>query len=223
MFVNTLFPNSSHPFLPSYTLRPLPPLVSGLTDFQLSLIVPLISFWITCLFFEILDRYGLFQQYKLHTSGEEKTRNRVSFTECFRGVVINQIVQTGLGLALSLLVGGDGEFYGKEEYDVAAWALRVQAARRSLPRLISLTGLDAWTIAKKVSSAEIPLLAAAGNGADFPLPFDMRLAYAIYWYIYPVVQFAVAFAVVDTWQYFGHRWLHENKWAYSMSSSKNYN
>lgn len=182
-----------------------------------------------------METYGYCQKYRLHTSAEEETRNRCSRWACFRGVVINQIIQTLLGVALGAL--GDGDVAGKEDYDIAIWARRIEAARSVFPSLLSAVGINAHELAIKFSRTGMGLAAliVAGNMPDKSQSidvtgrqdmyearlqsWDLTLAGIIYWYIVPVVQFCAAIFAADTWQYFGHRWLHTNKWVYSKAPS----
>lgn len=41
-----------------------------------------------------------------------------------------------------------------------------------------------------------------------------KLVEVAYWYIFPAVQVLIAFFILDTWQYFWHRLMHESKWLY---------
>ncbi|KAJ7224443.1 sphingosine hydroxylase [Mycena pura] len=41
-----------------------------------------------------------------------------------------------------------------------------------------------------------------------------RLAYFVYWWAIPLLQLLVAIFVIDTWQYFLHRYMHMNKFLY---------
>ncbi|KAJ7449553.1 sphingosine hydroxylase [Mycena latifolia] len=52
--------------------------------------------------------------------------------------------------------------------------------------------------------------------AHVPAPADVqhRLAYFVYWWGIPLFQFLVAIFVIDTWQYFLHRYMHTNKFLY---------
>lgn len=42
-----------------------------------------------------------------------------------------------------------------------------------------------------------------------------KLVEVAYWYILPAVRVWIAFFILDTWQYFLHRLMHESKWLYS--------
>ncbi|KAF8916872.1 fatty acid hydroxylase superfamily-domain-containing protein, partial [Mucidula mucida] len=48
-----------------------------------------------------------------------------------------------------------------------------------------------------------------------PGPFAQEVAYYAYWWAIPFVQLICAmYVLIDTWQYFLHRWMHVNKWLY---------
>ncbi|CAK5273940.1 unnamed protein product [Mycena citricolor] len=42
----------------------------------------------------------------------------------------------------------------------------------------------------------------------------LRLGHFVYWWAVPIFQFLVAIFVIDTWQYFLHRYMHMNKFLY---------
>jgi sphinganine C4-monooxygenase len=75
--------NATSSFEP-YTLRPLPPLIPGISDQHLSLFAPIAVHWLTSGIFEICDRTGWLGRYRLHTTAEELAKNRVTRLECLR-------------------------------------------------------------------------------------------------------------------------------------------
>lgn len=221
--------DSQLPPLPSYTTRPTTDLISYVPDFYLSLILPVAAYWIVSLFFHYIDEHDIWPQYRLHTPAEILKRNHVSRYEVARDVIIQQVIQTIVGAVLGLTE--PEEVTGHEQYSVAVWARRIRIAQRALPHLLGLLGLNAAAISKNVSGAH-PLLAGALSGGNYPFlttgldvvtgkgvpafaTWEIKLAEAIYWYIIPAFQFALAIVVVDTWQYFWHRAMHMNKWLYS--------
>lgn len=219
---------SGLPPLPSYTLSPVQPLLSFIPDFYLSLLLPILAYWGLSMVFHYIDVHDLWPQYRLHTPAEILKRNHVSRYEVARDVIIQQIIQTVVGVVLGLTE--PEEFTGKEEYDVARWATRLRIAQRALPKLLGLLGLNAAAISKNFSGSH-PMIAGALAGGKYPLTmgldvvsgapvpafatWEMGAAKAIYWYIVPALQFVLAIIVVDTWQYFLHRAMHMNKWLYS--------
>lgn len=215
------------PPLPQYNLEPLPPLVAPIPDIYLTLLLPILAYWGLSMMFHLIDAFDLFPQYRLHTPAEVLKRNRVSRWEVVRDVVIQQIVQTIVGIALTWF---DAEQQtGMDDYQVAHWAQRLRVAQGALPMLLGLVGVDAHSLAAKTSSRS-PSLAGAINGGQYPwlqntvahttvakfAPWELLVGKLIYWVAIPAVQFAVAIVIVDTWQYFLHRAMHMNKWLYSQ-------
>lgn len=217
------------PPLPPYTLSSIQPLVSYIPDFYLSLILPVAAYWVVSIFFHYVDVMDVWPQYRLHTPAEILNRNHVSRYEVARDVIIQQIIQIFMGAVLGLTE--PEEMMGKEDYDVARWAQRLRIAQKALPQLLGFLGLNAAAMSKNVSGT-YPMIAAVLAGGKYP-SLDMGLdvvtgvstptfaswelfsAKALYWYILPALQFALAIFILDTWQYFLHRAMHINKWLYS--------
>ena len=178
--------------------------------------------------FHWMDVNDYFSRYRLHTPEEVLKRNRVSRWEVVRDVVIQQVIQTIVGTLLGMTEPDD--FYGKDEYNVAVWARRIRLAERAIPGLLSLVSINAQDLAKNLAGSH-PVVAGALSGGQYSLLTDMAkfgngsvpafarwemvCASAIYWYVVPMLQFALAILIVDTWQYFLHRAMHMNKWLYS--------
>lgn len=218
------------PPLPSYTQIPVPPLVPGIPDKYLLLILPIIAYWGLSMLFHWIDTRDLFPQYRLHTPAEVLKRNHVSRWEVVRDVVIQQIVQTAVGVLLGIME--PDAYYGKEEHDVAVWAQRIRLAQRFVPGALALFGVNGPALAAKVATSQ-PTIGGLLAGGIYPqssqslaiagqelvlsamTDWEILAAKAIYWVILPALQFGLAILVVDTWQYFLHRAMHMNKWLYS--------
>ncbi len=220
------------PPLPTYRLTPLPPLVSPIPDKVLTLLLPVAAYWGLSMFFHWLDTNDYLTQYRLHTPAEVLKRNRVSRWEVIRDVLIQQVVQTLMGILLILTEPEDT--YGKEDFDIAVWTRRVRAAQKAIPWLLSVVGVNSKEIASHMAISH-PLLAGALSGGYYPsskvaalvsddnsitnapgyVSWEVLVATAIYYYIVPMIQFVVGLFIVDTWDYFLHRALHMNKWLYS--------
>lgn len=220
---------SGLPPLPSYTVKPLPPLLSYISDLWLSLMLPIVGYWALSLFFHYIDVYDVWPQYRLHTPAEISSRNRASRYEVLRDVIIQQIIQTIVGGLIGMTEAAD--MTGKEEYDIARWATRLRIAQRALPQLLAFVGLNAAVISKNVAPAH-PMIAGILAGGKYPslsttldettgspvptfAAWELLVANAMYWYVVPAAQLWLAVMVVDTWEYFLHRAMHMNKWLYS--------
>ena len=219
------------PVIPPYTLNPVPRLLPWISDFHLSLLLPVTAYWFMSLVFWFIDRKNYFSQYRLHTPAEFKQRNRVPVTEVLRAIVLQQIIQTGLGLLIGHVLGA-GDLCGSEEHDVAILADRIHRARAMIPSLFALIGIDARTLTYNVEKyiasfrlavsptqpgaliSEARNLFAGGQTANGFSLWEVWLAKAIYWFIDPAVRFGIAIFFSDTWQYFWHRAMHANNWMY---------
>ncbi|KAL9055978.1 MAG: hypothetical protein Q9206_002923 [Seirophora lacunosa] len=163
--------NATSSFKP-YTLHPMPPLLPGISDQHLSLLLPTAVHWLTSGFFEICERTGWLGQYRLHTTAEELAKNRVTRWECLRGL------QTLLGLGLGML--GEGDVTGSEDYDLAVWISRVNAALAMLPSLFGITGVDFKTMAMTLAGSR-PFLTVVGH-PELDLPgIEVLIAESLYW------------------------------------------
>lgn len=226
------------PPLPSYTLRPLEPLIPGIPDGYLTMALPVIAYWGVSLIFHLIDEYDLFPQYRLHTPAEVLARNHVSRWDVFRDVVIQQVVQTFVGLGLQVF---EGEIMtGKEEYDIAWWAQSIRVAQTWLPNLVRLVGIDSLRLAKSLDSTSFGMFSGALAGGVYPglsqtillhgqptvtpafAQWELIAAKAIYHVGIPALQFFFGVMFVDTWQYFLHRAMHMNKWLYTTFHSRHH-
>ena len=117
------------PFLTSYSLKPLPPLLPFISDAHLLLVLPIIAYWAYGLLFHYIDKYDYLPQYRLHTPAELLKRNHVSVSEVVTYVLKYQALTTAIGIMLT----GEPDLYGLEEYQVANWASRVNRFRKRAP------------------------------------------------------------------------------------------
>ena len=238
MSTNISYSSFNLPPLPSYTLTPQPPLVPPIPDKWLTMLLPIIAYWGLSMFFHWIDTMDYFPQYRLHTPAEVAKRNRVSRWEVVRDVIIQQVVQTVVGLLIGMTEPDD--FTGKEEYDIAVWAQRIRLSQRLIPGFLALLGLNAKGLATNLSASH-PKLAGALLGGQYPtlttllsssngdpkvIPsfasWELLLASAIYHYIVPALQFGLAILIVDTWQYFLHRLMHTSRYLYTTFHSRHH-
>lgn len=225
------------PPLPDYRLEPLPPLIPWIDDAYLSLALPIVAYWVMSMIFHVVDELDMFPQYRLHTPAEVLKRNHVSRWDVFRDVLIQQAIQTVVGLGLALTDADPMQ--GKADYDVSVWAQRLRTAQRAIPGALSLVGLDAAGIAKNIGG-EHAMLSGALAGGVYPeltqtvmlagqqvvapafASWEITAAKAIYHLGIPAMQFMVAILIVDTWQYFLHRAMHMNKWLYTTFHARHH-
>jgi sphinganine C4-monooxygenase len=218
------------PPLPTYTLKPLPPLISFISDVHLALALPIIAYWSVSLFFHIIDTYDLFPQYRLHTPAELLKRNHASRFDVLRDVILQHIIQTVTGILLAYI--DPDPTFGKEEYDVAVWAQRIRIFQRAIPVMFGALGVNSGDLGKKLGGSS-SMLAGALAGGNYPqlnqaitfggevvlapafATWEIQVAKFIYWIAIPTLQFIAAITILDSWQYFLHRGMHMNHYLYS--------
>ncbi|KAF3064429.1 Sphingolipid C4-hydroxylase SUR2 [Daldinia childiae] len=228
--------NTDLPPLPSYEVAVASDLISWMPDFYLSLLAPTIAYWVVSIFFHIIDTLDLFPQYRLHTPAEIAQRNKASRFEVLRDVLFQQVIQGFMAFFLNQT--DPPQYTGMEDYDVAVWATRVRLAQRALPTVLGVLGINAATISKNMAVSH-PFLAGALAGGHYPFltselagpdgalvpafaTWELLVAKAIYWAIIPGFQLFVAVTALDTWQYFLHRLMHQNKWLYTTFHSRHH-
>ncbi|KAJ4359882.1 Sphingolipid C4-hydroxylase sur2 [Didymosphaeria variabile] len=215
------------PPLPEYTLKPLPPLFSWISDEALAAALPVVAYWAVSLIYHLIDVYDLFARYRLHTPAEVLKRNHVTRYEVFRDVIIQQVIQTIAALALSWW--DEVAQIGKADYDIAWYAQKLRLAQRAVPVILSGVGFNSAALASKVAASQ-PALASILRGGPYAsesiapafASWELAVASALYWYAIPALQFAAGIIIIDSWEYMLHRAMHMNKWLYVTFHSRHH-
>lgn len=225
------------PPLPDYTLKPLQPLTSWVSDELIQAALPVLGYWIVSLVFHAIDVYDLFPQYRLHTPAEVLKRNHVSRYEVLRDVIFQQIIQVIASFSLSIF--DEPPTTGKADYDVAWYAQKIRLAQRAVPLVLSAVGLNPVALASKISMSQ-PTLSSVLVGGKYPellqtatiggeqtmvpafASWELATASFAYWYAIPAIQFAAAVVIMDAWEYMLHRAMHMNKWLYVTFHSRHH-
>ncbi|PUU83880.1 fatty acid hydroxylase superfamily-domain-containing protein [Tuber borchii] len=166
------------PSPPASFLKPLPPLISGVPDSIVLVILPIAAYWALSLFFHFLDVHDLLSSYRLHTPEEVLKRNHVTRREVVKDVIVQQVIQTIVGLAIG--VSEPEEMIGGEWWEIM------------------------------------------GLYSKFMGDWRYKLVEIAYWYLLPAARFWVAIFIMDTWQYFLHRLMHEIPWLYKTFHSRHH-
>ncbi|EMG50852.1 SUR2 Sphingolipid C4-hydroxylase SUR2 [Candida maltosa Xu316] len=90
-------------FYENITITKQKELIEGIPDGILALIAPLVAYWSYSMFFHIIDVYELAEQYRIHPSEEEQSRNKVTLHEVIRDVIFQHIIQTIVGIGVYFL------------------------------------------------------------------------------------------------------------------------
>ncbi|KAI5777921.1 fatty acid hydroxylase superfamily-domain-containing protein [Geopyxis carbonaria] len=211
------------------TLTPLPPVLPPIPDSILLLALPILTYWILSLFWHYLDTNDLLPQYRLHTPEEVLKRNHVTRREVVREVIVQQIIQTIVGGTLSLFEGVN--MTGMEQGEILALYSKFLAAERWGIGALALGGIDGAGLEKKAVEGVVALgggkllasaLAMIGLPTGDEANWKLSLVELAYWYIIPALRMWVAIFVLDTWQYFLHRLMHEVKWLYKTFHSRHH-
>ncbi|KAK9454537.1 fatty acid hydroxylase superfamily-domain-containing protein [Dipodascopsis uninucleata] len=162
---------------PKYELQERAPLMSLMPDKYIALLSPFVIYWVVSTLFHIVDTYDLFSKYRIHTPEEVKSRNKVSIGEVIRDVLIQQVIQTVVGIVFTYFDPPD--YVGMEDYEI-------------------------WMLAQR-------------------LPFlPVQLVSYLYFYGISFAKIIFAFFLLDTWQYFLHRAMHNYKYLYRMFHSRHH-
>ncbi|KAG9312884.1 fatty acid hydroxylase superfamily-domain-containing protein [Chiua virens] len=163
-------------------------LLDSAPDNILALAAPVVAYWTMSLFFHCLDVSGWtwLDKYRIHESGEVTSRNRATRSQVLLAVILQHTMQTLLGY-----------FWLPDPPEVtpSRCLLELEAVGRTLARVIR------WTLGPDVGNQLLEI-----RGAD--------ITYWLYWWGIPAAQLLFSLFIVDTWQYFLHRWMHQNKFLY---------
>jgi sphinganine C4-monooxygenase len=79
-----------------------PQIFPSISDASLSLLAPILAYWLYSLFFYFLDtsNFRFLDRYRIHESKEVQSRNAVTVREVIVAVVFQQVIQTVLGVFL---------------------------------------------------------------------------------------------------------------------------
>ncbi|KAL8292482.1 hypothetical protein RQP46_001094 [Phenoliferia psychrophenolica] len=176
-----------HP--PPYPFYHIPrlSLLSSLSDRHLSILAPFLVYWTLSLLFQLIDvsHLALFERYRIHDLDDTRVKNRrVGIGEVIATVLFQQVLQTGLGL------------YWLVDDDFEAGPMRDHSS-----------GIAKVSVLVRKGARSVLGQAPVGGEVE-------SLASWIYWWGVPAVQLLVALVVLDAWQYFWHRVVHESNFLY---------
>ena len=213
------------PATTSCSLKPQAPLMPGLSDNILAIVLPTIVYAIAGGFFHLLDSYSLFSKYRIHPSEDELKRNHVTKWQCLQTVVRYHVIQISIGLLLN--IGSEPTMTGDESCQMQRIAGVMSNARNLIPMALAVLGIDAKRLAfatKDTSAGLAQVLAGdyltsgdLARNAHFTR-LELSMAKIVVYIGKPLFQYLVALTVVDTWIYFTHRLCHVNKTLYRTSS-----
>ncbi|KAF3288218.1 hypothetical protein TWF173_001077 [Orbilia oligospora] len=216
MHANITVPTSSFSSPPTDpVLYPATPLLPFISDALLSCLSPIVVYWVLSMIFHYIDEYELLEKYRIHTPEEVLKRNHVSRYEVIRDVIIQQVIQFGFGWILGYIE--PEEMTGAESWEIYELS---QTVGWSTSLLLGLSGIDAGTLSSNVAS----YLSTQGSMGVFLVNVDWRwkIAETLYWVLFPLLRLGLAIFILDTWQYFWHRLMHQVPFLYRTLHSRHH-
>ncbi|KAM3583076.1 Sphingolipid C4-hydroxylase sur2 [Umbelopsis sp. WA50703] len=161
-------------------------LIPCISDEALAVVMPVAAYWIYSVAFHFIMKTEIpfFEKYRIHTLEEMETKNKVSLYEVLRMVLVQQVLQTILGIMVL-----------PSEQPV----LNHQIAQQ-----IYANRIQHWLQVIFASKATV------FTGPET----IQWIAYLSYWVIVPACQLSMAMFILDTHQYFLHRLFHVNQFLY---------
>lgn len=146
-----------------------PSLFTGIPDNVLALAAPIIAYWSLSLFFHFLDISGWtwLDKYRIHEAAEVKSRNRATRSQVIWAVLLQQAIQTALGVYWM----ADGAHSEK-----GRWQQEIQATGSMLVSVVN------GVLGKKIGTKVLRT-----QGVD--------MVYFLYWWGIPIAQVVFAMCV----------------------------
>lgn len=166
-----------------------PEVVPGLNDSSLTLIVPLLTYWSVSILFMALESLEItwIEKYRLHEPEAVKRRNRVTPHQVIKAVLVQQALQTALGIAYL-----DSSPSTILDRDYLAEMKPFASVISILVRIIFPPKHALWILTR----------------------YGQQATQWSYWWGLPILQLIGAAFILDTWQYFWHRGFHINRFLY---------
>ncbi|KAL8921722.1 MAG: hypothetical protein Q9172_003871 [Xanthocarpia lactea] len=207
---------------PTCALSPQASLLPWISDNVLAIILPTIVYAVAGAFFHLLDSYEIFSNHRIHPSDEELKRNHVTRWECFQAVLRYHFMQISIGLLLNY--GNGPALVGDEACKIHDTAFAIRNVRNVVPIFLNTLGIDAkqlgiatlGTSTKFAQSVGGSDSSASNNNNNHPTALELSLAKFAIKILIPLLQYALALIVVDTWIYFTHRLCHVNRTLYRL-------
>ncbi|OCF71759.1 C4-hydroxylase [Kwoniella mangroviensis CBS 8886] len=187
--INTITPKSLH--APFYHLTD-PQHIAIASSKTFNLLCPIVVYWLICTLWHHLDtaKYPYFEKRRIHESPEIIARNKVSFSEVIKAVFLQHCIQIVLG------------WLWFEDTNV------ILQTQFYADHITKMADLAPW-----VADGTL-LVLGRRTGEQVLYKYGEKLVAWMYWWGIPLAQMYFAFWVTDTWQYFWHRAMHNNRFLY---------
>lgn len=166
--------------------------LTGMTAAHWAALSPILSYWIVSGFYEFLDTFDLFSQYRIRPSDEECKRNLAKKSDVMNHVLLVHAAQTAMALVMAEMLPPSPDHEGR--FGSLSYFYSVSAGL-----------LTSWNISQDtVGFVDTTLLAGS---------WLARICYLA------ARQF-LALVVLDTWVFWGHYLEHKNPWLYRKHSHR---
>ncbi|KAM7514641.1 hypothetical protein LguiA_004224 [Lonicera macranthoides] len=186
------------------------------SDEAMGTFAPIIVYWLYAGFYQILPPLD---NYRLHTRKEEDEKNSVPLSAVVRGVLLQQLVQATIAQALFVDFSKcRGQWIG---------ASRTDSPRRRQKGWIKIIHNDELLLLVEKDSEgtlcnqALPHFISCQRLKLTSKPNSSGITSQPSLYI-QLIQIIVAMVVMDTWQYFVHRYMHQNKFLYRHIHSQHH-
>ncbi|THG17766.1 hypothetical protein TEA_018618 [Camellia sinensis var. sinensis] len=186
----------------NYSMHRPEKVVSGrlngyVSDEAMGTFAPIVVYWLYAGFYQLLPPLD---NYRMHTRKEEEEKNLVPLCSVVKGVLLQQLVQATVAVALFLRLALTWVSPTIEAEVVTSWEDGNDnvEGEKSLKYGCNYVSLK---VTSKVNSSGVTIQPS--------LPVQ-------------IVQIVVAMLVMDTWQYFVHRYMHQNKLLYRHVHSQHH-
>ncbi|KAL0825370.1 hypothetical protein Bca101_049047 [Brassica carinata] len=185
----------------------------SVSDELLGTVAPIVVYW---LYSGIYVALSSLERYRLHSKAEEEEKNLVSKSAVVKGVLLQQVVQAAVAILLFTILkcySGSEKNKGKSRSDViiyesASWILGLALSYHEF--LVWFCILFSVTLLKHPLSTQVT---GSDAEADIAQQFSLLVL---------TRQFIIAMIILDTWQYFMHRYMHHNKFLYKHIHSQHH-
>ncbi|KAG5629683.1 hypothetical protein H5410_001400 [Solanum commersonii] len=209
------------------------------SDELLGTILPIVVYWVYSGLYCLL---GGMENYRLHTKKDEDEKNLVTKKEVVKGVLLQQVVQSIVATVLFAILADTGTdislVYVAEEFRTTYLGMPSGAkykAKQVWHRIVD-------RFEKKLATWKRQYLSLGGRVALINNMLDSLSTYLMslfpmsinvtgndgnsegnqHGFLVLVRQLFVAMVILDTWQYFMHRYMHQNKFLYKHIHSQHH-
>ncbi|KAG6785993.1 hypothetical protein POTOM_007584 [Populus tomentosa] len=174
------------------------------SDEVMGIFAPIVVYWLYGGFYQLLPPLD---GYRLHTRKEEEEKNLLSLSKVVKGVLLQQLLQAAVAHAL---------FLSKQKLIFMFVKLLDPALSETLLFLLKQESLFSSLISfseSEIQYVDSIKLTSTADESGITIQPSIPIQF---------VQIIIGMLVMDTWQYFMHRYMHQNKFLYRHVHSQHH-